>query len=150
LRLWRLAEIVVLFVGVAPPVGMIVLVSSILFGFGFPAPRTAVRPFDLLMYGLISYYIGCIPAAIAGLIVGAKQVYFAGAGWRFALGVGMLFGILSGFTTVGTHDGYLPVTGTDWKLLITVCTAPTLSILVCWSIIKSWYLERPAGGEAKS
>jgi hypothetical protein len=143
----RLAAILLVFVAIGPIVGTIVLALLIALTSGSlaAADSALVMVFLGLVSGL-SHVIGGIPAAIAGLAVGIKQVRFGGAGWRFALIAGMLVGLAPlifahpsttreamNAAAIGTLVGYMIIT--------------TLSTLACWSIVRSWWLVR-AGSAA--
>jgi hypothetical protein len=127
----KLAAILLIFVTIGPVVGTIVLGLLMALSAGSVA-AVAATVFLGLVSG-ISHLIGAIPAAIAGLAVGVKQVSFGGTGWRFALVTGMLVGLTP--LTVGR-----PATIRD---LVGFMIITTLATLACWSIVCSWWLDRP-------
>src|SRR5689334_2958883 len=87
--------IVVTFAVLGPVIGTVVfvvhmgVVAGPPVGLGWTAGTVAMG----LLTG-ISHVVGGVPAAIAGVMIGIKQVWFGGAGWLFALGVGALVGIV--------------------------------------------------------
>jgi hypothetical protein len=138
----KLAAILLVFVAIGPIVGTMVLGLLIALTSGsLAAAHHAAIPVLLGLLTGISYFIGGIPAAVAGLAIGIKQVRFGGAGWRFALIVGMLVGLapliivrpttmseVKDMGSIGTLAGFVIIT--------------TLSTLACWSIVRSWWLDR--------
>ena len=128
----KLAAILLIFVTIGPVVGTIVLGLLMALSAGSLAEVAPTTVFLGLLTG-ISYLIGAIPAAIAGLAVGIKQVSFGGTGWRFALVTGMLVGLtpltVGGLATIRALVGFMVIT--------------TLATLACWLIVRSWWLDRP-------
>jgi hypothetical protein len=134
----RLAAILLVFVAIGPMVGTLVLglLVALTSGSLAAAYSAPVTVFLGLVSGL-SHMIGGIPAVIAGLAVGIKQVRFGGAGWRFALIVGMLVGL----APLALAD---PVTmsAAASRTLAGFMIITTLATLACWSIVRSWWLDR--------
>jgi hypothetical protein len=88
-----------------------------------------------ILLGLVtgtSHAIGGIPAAIAGLLVGIKQAFGGGAGWRFAICIGVLVGIPLAFLFPVAMLGVAKVLGE-------FCIVTTLATLACWRITRSWF-----------
>jgi hypothetical protein len=90
---------------------------------------------QIIILGLLtgaSYVLGGIPAAIAGLIVAIKNVYFGGIGWRSTLGTGLSVGIALGiFAVFVMHDAG------HFALLLGITAM--LSTLACWCLAKRWF-----------
>jgi hypothetical protein len=154
LRLWRVVAIILVFVAIGPVVGTAVFIvlamldSLVTHGVGSTDElvRMIANMVPALIIGsMVGYVIGAIPAAGAGLMVGIKQVYFGGAGWRFALGAGMLLGLLR-----LAYDRHLPASQDDTKVLFGFCVITTLSTLACRRVVKSWYLDRSGVSEANT
>ena len=136
----QLLLIVVVFAVVGPVVGTIViatlkgLIDGSLYGL-------AEIPGSIIL-GLVTgagHAIGGLPAAVAGLMVGIKQAFGGGAGWRFALCVGVLIGIPVGlvFRDLGAMAGPARAIGA-------FCIVTTLSTLACWRIVSTWSFVREA------
>jgi hypothetical protein len=148
----QVAAIILLFILVGPPLGgvfgvMLATLSTISSG---SSPKFGDFLMGLIMGPLLSYIIGAVPAAVAGLTIGIKQVYFAGAGWRFALGVGALVGIAL-VIYVGKPDAGKPWPGAGyWLAGGGYLVATTFATLICWSIVKSWFLDWSVGSGVRT
>jgi hypothetical protein len=130
--------IVLIFMLVGPGVGTIVI--AILKGLTDGSWAAIAEIPASIFLGLVlgvGHSIGGIPAAVAGLIVGIKQVYFGGAGWPFALSAGVLVGI-----PLALFFGNPAVMGGNTKVLTEFCVVTTLSTLACWWVVKSWFVDR--------
>jgi hypothetical protein len=131
--------IVVTFAVLGPVIGTVVfvvhmgLVAGTPTGLKWIAATVAMG----LLTGL-SHVIGGIPAAIAGVMIGIKQIWFGGARWLFALGVGALVG--AGLALVlnrGSMHGRPSLAGS-------LFVVATLSTLACWGMIKPFTTKVPA------
>jgi hypothetical protein len=132
-------RIFLIFVLIGPLIGTIViavlLVIVNIWTGGISGPPGPFGALGIIIFGPVtgwSYIMGGIPAAIAGLIVAIKGVYFGGASGRFALGTGVSVGIALGtFTVVVMHDaGYFA---------LTLGATLMLSTLACWRLVKHWF-----------
>jgi hypothetical protein len=136
----RILSIVVIFALLGPPIGAIVLFSAIaVMSFGISDPKgTAAVILFALIYGIIfSYFIGTVPAALAGLAVGLWQTFIGRVPWFVALAIGVVAGLgLAAFS--GEAPSTLDDNAIDWyrPLLVLVCLVPTM---LCWAIVRSWY-----------
>jgi len=143
-RLWRVFEILTVFVGIGPPVGAVALAAvTTAYVLCFESHRVTdviAGGAGMMGFGMVvSYVIGGIPAGMAGALVGIKQIYFGGASRRFALAIG----VLSGFWVVA-YNGKLPLTGDTWKAVAVFCVVTTSATFVCWRIVRFWYLHGPS------
>ena len=128
-------QILLIFAVVGPLVGTVI--------FAFLVAVFGTQDFFETLAGVIfmgpatgaSYIAGGIPAAVAGLILAIKHVYFGGAGWRFVLATGVLMGIALGVffdLFVLTYDaGYFGAR--------TLGATATLSTLACWRMVQHWF-----------
>jgi hypothetical protein len=135
IRVLRLLGIILLFAVVGPPVGVVLFLMAY-----SPASFLYLHYLDttaFLLFG--AYFFAGIPAAMAGLIVGIKHVYFAGTGWRFALGAGLLVGLAFAMLVVFEE---VPPGRAPWFFGGLLCAAATLSTLACWKVVTSWFVER--------
>jgi hypothetical protein len=134
-RLRRVGGILVVFMCLGPPVGAIAVTALMIIAMCFDSGVTNVVGLGLLVLigGILyGYVVGFIPAAITGAAVGVRQVYFGGAGWRFALGVGVASGLLG---AVALEKGMI-----NWEAAMMFCVASVAATLVCWRIVRRWYL----------
>jgi hypothetical protein len=132
MRSVKLLLIVVTFAVLGPVVGTIVFVAELCLRDVAPLGYQWVfsSGFKGLVTGM-SHFIGGIPAAIAGVMIGIKEVWFGGAGWLFALGVGALAGTgLEFLVTRLPHERLSP----DGSLFVVA----TLSTLACWGMMKTF------------
>ena len=139
--------VLLIFVVIGPAVGTIMAVPLIMLNSG---SLSEISQIIWIIVGLafgglwVGYFFGGIPAALAGLIIGIKEVYFGGAGWPFVLGVGALVGIAP-----IVHFSKLPASASNWKVDIGLCVVTTLSTVACWSIIRALLLDQPDQSEVK-
>jgi hypothetical protein len=94
---------------------------------------------------IAGYTVGIIPAAVAGLMIGVKEAYFGGAGWAFALVVGLLVGLSPELVRLGPWaNGWYLLPPDDYRHnLIMFCITCALTTLVCqWTV--RWLFVRPA------
>ena len=148
---WKLLPILLVFVVVGPVVG------TIAFGLVMASVASSLaevsRISATMLIGLVwgfSHVIGGIPAAIAGLIVGIKQVYLGGAGWRFALGVGLVVGCVPLLMIAAdgwANDRRVADLKDIAQIVAGACCVTTLPTLACWWIIRSWFVDRPGANE---
>jgi hypothetical protein len=134
--LWRVFWFVFVFVLLWPPLVAIVAVPP-MFGLAIPADVSgAVRDFFLALAA--AYMVGANPAAVAGAALGVKEVRFGGAGWRFALAIGVGAGIGCLLIIEKVLDA-----DRDWKFELGFCVVAMFATLVCRSVVKTWVLARP-------
>lgn len=151
LRLRRVLRIILLFVAVGPLLGTIVqitLLTVLVLGFDSHSDVMTILNAAALMlsFGMyFGYLIGGIPACLAGALIGIKQIYFGGAGWRFALCMGLVMGF---WPLVFIRK--LPLSMNDWEALVIACIVSTSATLGCWSIVKSWYLDQANESSVKT
>jgi hypothetical protein len=153
-RIGRLIAIVLVFVGLGPPLGAVIWVAM-LAAIGLPPDWDVAGPdlHWLTLLGLIyavpmSYYIGAVPAAVAGLVIGGTQSFIGRAGWPLALGTGLAVAIV-----VLERSGAGSYAGTNDQspfpeysaVMILACLVPTL---LCWSLVRSWYFAPPTSMDA--
>lgn len=145
-RVGRVLAVVLVFVLLGPPVGALAfMLTAALIGLGRSADLaglTWIALFALIYAVPLSYLIGAVPAAVAGLIVGIRQVYFGPATWPYAVGAGLVVGcgvlIVSGQRITADSDVSLPV-------IMMTCLVPTL---VCWLFVRGWYSAHTLAGRA--
>lgn len=139
-RLTILLKILGVFVLLGPPVGAL----TFFVGMGvYGASQTGdiAGMWWLSLFGLIygvplSYLMGVVPAAAAGLILGATAVLYRPPGFLFSMVTGVAVGlglVYSGGRAVTlqsdeTATDYVPVV-----LLITTCLVATV---VCWAVAR--------------
>jgi hypothetical protein len=143
-RLRRLAAIVLVFIVVGPPIGMIVFVLSMIF----IAAGMKFNPWVLAGFGLLAkdyavpvYLSNLKSAAAIGLLVGIRQAFFGAITWPFAVGggiaIGLGFVLLSSLSIPPRSDNYVVLTGYATTVAKYLCTT-----FVCWAIVRNWYFER--------
>jgi hypothetical protein len=146
-RVARLISIVLVFMVVGPPVGaMVFMLTVALIGLGARADLqglTWVAMFAVIYAVPFSYLIGVGPAAAAGLIVGIRQTYFGRVRWWFALAAGIVVGVgfllLTGqpLMRFGDEAGALREHS---AVIVLTCLGATM---VCWAIVRNWYMAPP-------
>ena len=151
-RVWRVVAIMWIFLIVGPPVGTIFfMMLTALLGMGKGADLAGLSWVALfaLIYGLpFGYFIGIWPAAATGLAVGIRQVYFGRTGLGFAVLAAILVSI--GFL-LATGQSLMMKTGDETSfpeyslLMIATCIVSTL---LCWTIVRGWYLGTSAAASA--
>jgi len=93
---------------------------------------------------ILSYVVGCLPALVAGLVVGMVQMRRGSAGAVTTLMVGLAAGagialFMGGVRAIDRFDWYLAV----------LFVASILATFVCWGIVKAIYRQpSPAAGVA--
>ena len=145
-RILQVLVIVLVFAMVGPPIGgvlLLTLLAIVKTGPGTGASDYVTVVFFALIYGSVfAYLFGIIPAALVGLVVGVRQVYFGRVSLLEALGVGLIAGMV--FMIVIFERG--PANGSDPYLLrpilVVTCVLPTL---VCWLIVRTWFVKPQAG-----
>jgi hypothetical protein len=148
----RLLVTLLIFVLIGPPIGGIML----FYGTGLPKVLSLrglwmqtrqLLNAATLVFGM-SYVLGTIPAAIAGLLVGFAQAFRGAVTWLEALVIGTLVGggfVLTVFV-LRPAGGDVHLLSLASAVLVLVCIASTL---VCWAIVRAWYrFAPPAGGAA--
>jgi hypothetical protein len=144
-RIGRVLGIMLIFVVVGPPIGGIVfMMTTALIGFVEKADLSGLTWIALLavIYAApLSYLIGTLPAAAAGLLVGLWQAFVGPVTWLHALAAGLVVGlaviVLTGQRLGADGNVSMPV------ILIT-CLVPTL---VCWLIVRGWHIARTLAGQ---
>jgi hypothetical protein len=145
-RLARVATIVLVFAAIGPAIGgfaLIVMIAASQMGLGTSIGDLATIAVFGLIYGVaIAYLVGVVPAAAVGLIVGIWQVFVGRMIWPVALAVGVLAGVIF---MVYIERGRTAGSGADtpslYGILVLTCVLPTM---LCWAIVRTWYLEPPA------
>ena len=148
-RIGRLIAVVLVFVVLGPPLGAVIWVA-LLAGLSLPPDWDAAAPgftwFTVL--GLIyavpmSYFFGAAPAAAAGLVIGTVQSFIGRAGWPLALGTGLVVAVVvierSGQGTFAATPDQSPFPEYP-AVMILACLVPTM---LCWVLVRSWYVARP-------
>ncbi len=145
-RIGRLIAVVLVFLLLAPPIGALIWVA-LLVGIGLPPEweATEVDRHWATVLGLIyavpmSYYFGAAPAAVGGLVIGFWQSFVGRAGWPLALGTGLLVAI-----AVLDRSGQRAFVATPDQspfpeysaVVILACLIP---ILLCWGLVRGWYV----------
>ena len=137
MRLVQLLLIVLIFTLVGPVVGTIVITTMM----GLISGTASGIPGAIIL-GLLTgaaFVLGAVPAAIAGALIGLKQAWFGGSGWRFALGAGALVGLGQ---EIHVHGGFIPAGNERFiGVPFVVCTVSTLA---CWRVVKTWSFLREA------
>jgi hypothetical protein len=150
-RLGRLMAVVIVFVVIGPPVGALVLVGLVestgIYGYGEldRSDRSWVTIFDLIYAVPVSYWVGAAPAAAAALAIGIRQAFFGRATWPMALATGLIVGIVvldrSGRQPFADLTGDHPFPASS-AIVVLACLAATM---VCWVLVRPWYVApRPA------
>jgi hypothetical protein len=133
-RILRLLAIALVFVAIGPLVGAAIALKGFLAAGGttFVSTDWGSAAFLLIGISTLGYVFGAFPALVAGLAVGLKRVYFGGAGWRFALAVGVTVGVAFElfFRATTGSPSYPDV------VLGTYCAVVTVASLACWTIVR--------------
>ena len=140
----KLANIVIMFVFVGPPLGGLTLLwfESIWSGFsgnGFSFAQTVKLTIAFVLGGLmLSYLFGVVPAAIVGVLVGLVEVRYGRTPWYVALALGLAVGL--GYA-VYRYLVQNPAAGAAPKIYdafvsILICVVPTM---ICWALVRKWY-----------
>lgn len=148
-RVRRCLAVVLIFVAIGPLIGGIVLI----YGSEIARLRSAAefwavtRKFadaTALIVGM-SYVLGTIPAAAAGLLVGIRQAFYGKVTWSMALGCGLVVGIafVLVVVTVARNSGEASLFSAPSALMLAVCA---MSTMVCWAVVRLWYLVAPPKG----
>ena len=136
----RLLLIVGIFAVVGPMVGTVIIaivVGPIIYGPIWLTQIPSVFIIGVETTGVC--VVGAVPAVIAGGLIGIKHAWFGGAGWLFALGVGVLVGAGLEFLI---HRSLI-LGDADESVGLFVATV-TLSTVVCWRFVNSWPFLREA------
>jgi hypothetical protein len=145
-RIGRLIAIVLVFVVLAPLIGALIWVA-LLAGIGLPpewevteADRHWVTALGLIYAVPMSYYFGAAPAAAGGLVIGFWQAFVGRAGWPLALGTGLVVAIAvldrsgqGAFVAAPERSPYPEYPA----VVILACLIPTL---LCWGLVRNWYV----------
>jgi hypothetical protein len=145
-RIGRLIAVVLVFVLLAPPIGALIWVA-LLAGIGLPPEWEVMEADRHLVVGLgliyavpMSYYFGAAPAAAGGLVIGFWQSFVGRAGWPLALGTGLVVAIAvldrSGQGAFMATPDQSPFPEYP-AVVILACLIP---ILLCWGLVRSWYV----------
>ena len=97
----------------------------------YPHGPISVNGSDLGLLALVlfgTYYIGFVPATVAGLLICAGRFHGFGAGFIFAFGVGALVGFVLGAMALFKLENAIA--------LFLVCLVSTI---VCWFITRRWW-----------
>jgi hypothetical protein len=159
-----LGKITGFFIFAGPLIGMGVwLAGAVIDGLIFyqqPRPRLGlfetisvlpVVSFIAIPYG---YLLGVVPAALAGLIVGAMQLRFGRLRWYGVVLVGAAVGVADIF--IGKLLVRLLVTANapqpraNWGSFVFPIVTCMVATLVCWRFVRDWYTERSASGQPYS
>lgn len=134
----RIALTVLIFVGVGPLVGGLVLIAAIALSIpDATAEGMLSMAFVMVLYGLwMSYPLGALPAALVGLVIGIRDAT-GGASLLFAAIVGSVAGALY---VLMVGDNEFPV------LLIGYFAACLVPTVVCFGLTRG--LKRPSPSPA--
>jgi hypothetical protein len=138
----RVAKGFLVYVALGPPIGA--TVSFLEYVFTAPLRPGQLTYRDVLFFPvslLLSYIVGLIPAAVAGVAVAFLNVRYRGLGWAHVAAIGLLSSVPMMFWAWTQRDPrFVPshwyVDDTWWLVLI--CLVPTLA---CWRIIRRWRVE---------
>ena len=93
---------------------------------------------------ILSYVVGCLPALVAGLVVGMVQMRRGSAGAVVTLMVGLAAG--AGIALF--MGGVRAIDRFEWYLVV-LFVASVLAAFVCWGVVKAIYRQpSPAAGVA--
>ena len=153
-RIGRLLAIVIVFVVLGPPIGALVLVGLVegIGGYGEfdSSDRHWLTLLDLIAAVPVSYWYGTGPAALAALAIGIRQSFFGRATWPMALAVGLLVAIVvldrSGGYPFGGRPTDQPFPASS-AIVMLACTAATM---LCWGLVRHWYVSPPAAPAERS
>jgi hypothetical protein len=142
----RCLAIVLIFVVVGPPVGgLVVIYGSEIARLHSAADVSAVtRKFAnavALIVGM-SYLLGSLPAAAAGLLVGIRQAFYGTVTWPMALGIGLIVGAAFAVFVVisASRSGPASLFSAPSALMI---AASVIATMVCWVCVRLWYGPAP-------
>jgi hypothetical protein len=142
-RLRRLAAIMLVFIVVGPPVGLMVsmlsiaLIGSAKFNLWALAGVVLLAP----SFAIPLYLSGLKSAGALGLLVGIRQSFFGAITWAFAVAVGIAAGLvavlLSSLARSPGSDTYIVLTANAVTIAAYLCIT-----FVCWAMVQNWYFER--------
>jgi hypothetical protein len=146
----RLAAIALIFLVVGPPIGAILMVggTELVRVGSVGETRELFRwivKYPVLIFGM-GYVIGGLPAVFAGLLVGARQVFYGGATWLWALASGLAAGVALVaflFVSVGSRSDDMHLISPQSAAVLLVCVLPTFA---CWAIVRA--LDRTTSATA--
>jgi hypothetical protein len=124
----HLFGVVLLFAVLGPVVGGIVVIAGLGIWIGYPSPGDALAVMlTMMIYGLfVSYWMGAIPALLAGAVIGFMDAFRGGTTLAFAAALGAAMGI--GWTVMmggGTEAEQV-------VLHVLVVLASAVATIVCW------------------
>ncbi len=139
-RLTDLLKVLGVFAVLGPPLGAMTFFAGLsLYGAsesGDYAGMTWVFLFGLIYAVPLSYLMGIMPAAAAGLILGAIAVFYRVPGTLLAIAVGLLVGFGMVFSGGRPTLPYAAESASDYAsalLLISTCVVPTV---LCWPLAR--------------
>jgi hypothetical protein len=147
-RIGRLIAIVIVFVVIAPPVGALVLVGLVegldRYGYGEldGSDRNWVTLVDLVLAVPVSYWYGTAPAAAAGLVIGIRQSFFGRATWPLPLATGFIVALVV-LERSGRHPFTVMPDDRSFPASAIVMLACLVATMVCWGLVRSWYVAAP-------
>jgi hypothetical protein len=144
-RLLRVVLIGLIFALVGPLIGgvtVIMMLAAVSMGPGAsPADLMTALLFSLI-YGIaFAYLLGIVPAALVGLILGIRQVFFGRVSWGEALGLGLVAGMIFMILIARSPSPDTAPSVLVQPILVLACVIPTM---VCWAIVRSWFVKPPA------
>ena len=137
----RFIWIFVVFVLAGPPLGFAVLTFGYLLRHGTIA-KLADSPAILikLLSGLpFAYVFGILPAAVAGLLVGACKVAKGNVPWWAAFAIGTIIGFVFLYFMDRPRSPSPPPSPTDFVEKAVLILTNLLPTMLCWAIIRNWY-----------
>jgi hypothetical protein len=150
----RVGAITLIFVAAGPiiaaviGIGLITLIYAATHDVGSPSALAQLWQAAVVFVAIAAiagYTVGLVPAVAAGLMMGVKEAYFGGAGWAFALVVGVLVGLspeLVRFGPWGNGWYLLPPDAYRYNLMM-FCITCVMTTLVCRWMMR-WFFARPA------
>jgi hypothetical protein len=142
---FRVIGIVLIFALVGPPIGGVTLITTMAVVNMGSATTTSdyvtVVLFGLIYGAVFAYLVGLLPAAVVGLIVAIRQVYFGRVTWLAALGLGSIAGLIFIYVVerAPAYDRSYPASVRP--ILVVTCLLPTVA---CWLIVRNWYRKPQA------
>lgn len=148
-RFERLLAVVAVFALIGPPLGLITLVASAPFRSGSSLSAVTLAGLWRMIVETISampfaYLLGTVPAATAGLVVGACKVSMGRVAWWIPLAIGGIVGLAFLYYIERPGTSPTPPAAPDFGFRVTIIIANVLPTMLCWAIVRNWFPVRPS------
>ena len=142
-RLRRVFAVMLVFLLVGPPVGaMVFMLATAVVGLGAKTDLSSlllVGAFSMIYAVPLSYLFGAGPAVVTGAVVGGWLAFLGRMTWPFAVLAGLVAGL--GLLSMSGSSAFIsqanPLDALAVPVMLATCAVPTL---ICWAIVREWYL----------